>query len=86
MAKFEGYYDDAKPEFDALEKKLEHNLDRDFDIHQRNIRKIMAQEVVKRFAYQAGSVEESIKDDEDVNKAVELLGAPDKFKQLLTTK
>jgi len=86
MAKFEGYYDDAKPEFDALEKKLEHNLDRDFDIHQRNIRKIMAQEVVKRFAYQAGSVEESIKDDEDVNKAVELFGTPVQFKKLLTGK
>ena len=73
MAKFEGYYDDAKPEFDALEKKLEHNLDRDFDIHQHDIRKIMAQEVVKRFAFQAGCVEESLKDDEDINKAIETL-------------
>ena len=76
MAKFEGYYDDAKPEFDALEKKLEHNLDRDFTIHQRDIRKIMAQEVVKRFAFQAGSVEESLKDDEDIQKAVEVLSKP----------
>lgn len=73
MAQFEGYYEDAKPEFDALEKKLEHNLDRDFAIHQRDIRKIMAQEIVKRYAYQAGTVEESIKDDEDIRKAVELL-------------
>lgn len=73
MAQFEGYYEDAKPEFDALEKKLEHNLDRDFTIHQRDIRKIMAQEIVKRYAFQAGSVEESLKDDEDINKAIEVL-------------
>ncbi len=86
MAKFEGYYDDAKSEFDALEKKLEHNLDRDFDIHQRDIRKIMAQEIVKRFAYQSGCVEESIKDDEDISKAVEILTTSASHKQILTKK
>jgi len=83
MAQFEGYYDDAKPEFDALEKKLEHNLDRDFDIHQRDIRKIMAQEIVKRYAYQAGSVEESNKDDDDIRRAIELLSDPAELKRLL---
>ena len=31
LAKFEGYYDDAKGEFDALEKKLNHNLAKDLD-------------------------------------------------------
>ena len=81
MAQFEGYYDEAKPEFDALEKKLEHNLDRDFRIHQRDIRKIMAQEIVKRYAFQAGTVEESIKDDEDIEKAVEVLTAAPQQKQ-----
>ncbi len=28
IAEFEGYYEDAKPEFEALEKKFAHNLDR----------------------------------------------------------
>lgn len=31
LAKFEGYYDDAKPEFDAIEKKLKHNVAKDLD-------------------------------------------------------
>ena len=31
VAKFEGYYDDAKAEFDALEKKLSHNIAKDLD-------------------------------------------------------
>ena len=31
LAKFEGYYDDARPEFEALEKKLSHNIAKDLD-------------------------------------------------------
>ena len=73
MAKFEGYYDDAKPEFEALEAKLQHNLDRDLDIHKKNIMKVMAQEIIKRYYFQAGCVEESLKDDEDLEKAVETI-------------
>ncbi len=35
LAKFEGYYDDAKPEFEALKKKLSHNVAKDLDYQQR---------------------------------------------------
>ena len=82
-AEFEGYYEDAKAEFEALEKKLAHNLDRDMDKHQKDIRKIMAQEVVKRYYYQAGAVEESLKDDEDVEKAIEVLNDEKEYNEIL---
>lgn len=74
VAKFEGYYDDAKSEFEALEAKLKHNLDHDLDIHKKEIKKLMAQEIIKRYYFQAGSVEESLKDDKDMEKAIEVLG------------
>ena len=83
MAQFEGYYDDAKDEFDALEKKLEHNLERDFEINKKDIRRMMALEIVKRFAYQAGSIEESLKDDEDLKKALEVLNNPAEYQKIL---
>ncbi len=73
MAKFEGYYDDAKSEFDALEAKLVHNIDNDLELHKKNIKKMMADEIIKRYYYQSGSVEESLKDDEDLSKAIEVL-------------
>lgn len=82
-AEFEGYYEDAKPEFEALEKKLAHNLDREFDRHKEGILKIMAQEIVKRYYFQAGAVEESLKGDVDVEKAVELLGNPAEYARQL---
>lgn len=84
MAQFEGYYDEAKDEFEALEKKLEHNLDRDLDKNKKEIKRIMAHEIIKRYYFQAGSIQESLKDDEDFAKAQELLSNPDEIKKLLS--
>ena len=82
-AEFEDYYEDAKEEFEALEKKFAHNLDRDMDKHQDDIRKMMAQEVVKRYYYQAGAVEESLKGDEDIEKAINVLNDESEYNKIL---
>ncbi|MCQ2075414.1 MAG: S41 family peptidase [Bacteroidaceae bacterium] len=70
---FEGYLEDAKEEFATLEKKLTHNFDNDFNKYIKDIRKIVSNEIVKRWFYEAGSVEESLKDDDDLKKALEVL-------------
>ena len=75
VAEFEGYYEDAKEEFEALEKKLEHNLDREFDRFKKDIKELMAQEIVKRYYYQSGALQEALKADEDLAKAIEVLGS-----------
>lgn len=75
VAEFEGYYEDAKEEFEALEKKLEHNLDREFERFKKDIKELMAQEIVKRYYYQSGALQEALKADEDLTKAIEVLGS-----------
>ena len=40
-AEFEGYMDDASEEFKALEKKLNHDLDRDLDYFSSDIKKCL---------------------------------------------
>ena len=66
MMEFEDYYDDAKEEYSALEKKLSHNIDKDVQKYSKDIRKLLAQEIIKRYFFQAGATEEFIKDDEDI--------------------
>lgn len=83
IAKFEGYYEESKAEFDALEKKLEHNLSHDFDIFKKDIKKLMAVEIIKRYAYQAGEVEESLKDDDDLKKALEVINNKEEYNKVL---
>lgn len=85
VAEFEGYYEDAKEEFEALEKKLEHNLDREFDRFKKDIKEVMAQEVVKRYYYQSGQLQEALKADEDLQKAIEVLGS-DEYDRILMKK
>ncbi len=83
-AEFEGYYDDAKAEFEALEKKLAHNLEREMDKNEKDIRKLLAQEIVKRYHFQAGAVEESLKGDEDIEKAISVLANKEEYNKILT--
>ena len=83
-AKFEGYYDDAKDEFDALEKKLEHNLDKEFTRFEKEIREAMALEIVRRYYYQAGEILQALKGDDDLLRASEILDKPDEYRKILS--
>ena len=47
MAEFEGYLTDASDEFKALEKKLSHNLERDLDHFSKDIKEMIAVEIIK---------------------------------------
>ncbi len=84
MAEFEGYLTDASEEFKALERKLTHNLDHDLDHFSKQIKTMIAVEIVKRYYYQRGSIIEQLKDDDDLREAVKILTAPAKYKQVLS--
>ena len=82
-AEFEGYYEDAKAEFDALETKLKHDLDREMDRYKDDIKQLMAVEVVKRYYFQAGQIRETLKNDPDLRKAAEILANPEEYRRIL---
>lgn len=84
MAEFEGYLTDASEEFKALEKKLTHNLDRDLDHFSKDIRNMIAVEIIKRYYYQRGSIIQQLKDDDDLKEAVKILGDLTKYKEMLS--
>jgi carboxyl-terminal processing protease len=86
MAEFEGYEQDATAEFEALEKKLQHNLDHDLDFFADDIKPLISEEIVKRFYYQKGSIIEQLKDDDDLKKAKEILKDNAKYKEMLSVK
>ena len=83
VAKFEGYLDDATEEFNALEKKLNHNLDKDLNISRSDIEELLSLEIVKRYYYQKGEIIQSLKTDDDSKKAIEILSNQTKYKNIL---
>jgi carboxyl-terminal processing protease len=82
-AKFEGYLEDAKPEFEALEQKLTHNLDRELDKFKTEIKDAIAQELVVRYFYQSGLAQYRTQDDPDLKKALEVLNDEAAYNRIL---
>ncbi len=83
LARFEGYYDDAKPEFDALEKKLNHNISKDLDYNKQTLKQLLTSDLVSAYYYQRGSMENSLQFDKQWKRAVELLKDPTAYKKIL---
>lgn len=84
MAEFEGYMENASEEFAALEKKLQHNLDLELDRFAKDIKPLIAEEIVKRYYFEKGAVQETLKDDADLKKAIEVLQQPEEYNKVLT--
>ena len=84
VAEFEGYMDEAAEEFKALEKKLNHNLDRDLEVFAEPIKEYISQEIVTRYFYQRGAVMERLKDDDDLNMAIEVLTDTVRYRNILS--
>lgn len=83
-AKFEGYLDEASEEIKALEKKLTHNLDRDLDYFSKDIRSMIANEIIKRYYYTRGGIIQQLKDDDGLQAALKILADPVKYKETLS--
>ena len=83
LAKFEGYYDDAKPEFEALKKKLSHNVAKDLDYNKEYIKQLLENEIVAAYYFQAGAIQNSLRYDKQIKEAIKLLNSPEEYKKIL---
>ncbi len=83
IVQFEGYYDDAKTEFENLEKKLKHNIERDLDMNRDVLKQIISSDIVAAYYFQAGAVENSLRHDKQVNEAFKLIKDQAKYKSIL---
>ena len=80
---FEGYMETASDEFKALEDKLVPNLDRDLETFKSEIKRLISSEIVKRYYYKSGAVQESLKTDKAFEKAIEVLDDKVVYEQTL---
>ena len=83
LAKFEGYYEDAKQEFDNLQKKLTHNLEKDLDYNKEQIKRLIETDIVAAYYYERGSVENALRQDKQMAEAVRLINNEEEYKKIL---
>ena len=82
-AKFEGYYDDAKEAFEALEKKLKHDVASDLDKHRETIQQILELDIISAYYFQGGSIEAGLYADKQLKEAERLLNTPAEYRKIL---
>ena len=72
-AKQEGYYDNIKKQFDLLENELKNHKDNDLINNRKEIAEILKMEIVSRYYFQKGKIISTLKDDIELNRAVEII-------------
>ena len=87
VAKFEGYYDEAKAEFEALKAKLDHHdIGKDLDLRRTEIQHLIEQDIISAYYYQKGQVEAMLQYDKTVKEAERILNTPGEYERILTPK
>ena len=83
LARFEGYYDDAREEFEQLRKKLKHDTARDLEYNRVTLKRLLESDIITAYYYQRGVIEHSLGWDPTMSEAVRLLDHPDEYLRIL---
>ena len=73
VAEFEGFMAEDTTLFVALEEKLKPNLERDLERYRKDIKYLISSEIVKRYYYRRGEIQQNLKEDETLQKALDVL-------------
>ena len=81
VAKFEGY--DVAEDIKALEAKLTHNEDYDFEHWKPEIKKLLNNEIILRYYYRRGLIRNSLNNDKTLDTALAVLNNPQEYRKML---
>lgn len=85
-AKKEKYYDMHKTMFDSLQKEVSHSLDEDLKLFKPEIKELIEDEIISRYFYEEGAIAWSVKKDEQVQKALDVLNNREQYSLILQGK
>jgi carboxyl-terminal processing protease len=84
IMEFEGYYEVASAEFQALADQLKPDLNRDLELYKQSIVKYLAMQIMKQYYYDKGQRIYELRDDKALNQALEILRNKEKYKAILS--
>lgn len=83
LARFEGYYDLSKEQFNALKDKLQHNVAHDLEYNKAFIKELLEGDIVRAYYYQGGGIAYSLTKDVFFKRATELLTNTKEYNNIL---
>lgn len=86
IATREKYFDAMKGEFANLQNKVAHDKQQDLLKHKEEVKRLLENEIVSRYYFLRGRIEQSLRTDNDLAKAVTLIDKPGDYQALLQPK
>lgn len=83
VAGYEGLDTLAKAEFDALKAKIVPDITKNIEDNKAEISELLSLEIIKRYFFQKGEIEFSLRTDKDLKTSIELLSDEKKYSQIL---
>ena len=84
-ARFEGCYEEAKPEFEALSRKMKGDVAADLqrDKNKAEIKQLLERDIVARYYFDSGAIQQQLNGDKDLEAALEILADKARYENLL---
>ena len=86
MAQYEGLDKRAKDEFTALKTKLMPDITKNIEENKSEVSELLSLEIIKRYYYQKGEIQYSLRTDKDLKVALDLLKQDGKYQKILNIK
>ncbi len=82
----ENYFDGIKTDFDNLQKSLNHDKKQDLIKNKKEIMQLLQGEIVTRYYFQKGRLQNQLKEDDEVIEAINVLSNQGKYESILKGK
>ena len=86
VAGYEGLDEEAKVEFEALKAKLVPDVRKNMEKNRKDIEDMLSTEILKRYYFQKGQIEYTLRDDHEIRLAVDILGNQEVYTKILSGK
>lgn len=83
-AKQEGYADKMDQALGQVEERYNSSKANDLDEHKLFIKQLLAEEIASRYYYNGGRIANSLRNDIEVKKALEILASPNQYQSILS--
>jgi carboxyl-terminal processing protease len=85
-AEKENYYDGIKKDYDVLKKALSSDKKQDIVKNKKEILRLLQDEIVTRYYFQRGRIQNQLKTDDEILEAIKVLGNTARYNSILASK
>jgi carboxyl-terminal processing protease len=80
----EPYFDEVKEQLEQIKSRVNHSKENDLDTHQKEIKKILSEEIVSRYYFQEGMIEANLQGDPVIELAKAYFASPARMAKALS--